>query len=167
MSQLLSQFFQFFSNWLAPQPGPQPSPPPVPVTPPTPAPTPTPVPVSPSPESAVVAAINAARVGQGLSALVEDESLDRLASSWAASMATSGVREHGDFAGRIGSVYPNTAAAENIAEGQPDANSLVAAWMNDPPHRANILGDYNRLGVGSDADGSGSIYWCADFVQVV
>jgi uncharacterized protein YkwD len=166
MSQLLSQFFQVLSNWLDPRPSPQPSPPPVPVPVPVPPPAPVPVPVSPSPESALVAAINAARVGQGLPALVEDESLDRLSSSWASSMASSGVLGHGDFAGRIGSVYPNTAAAENIAEGQPDANSVVDAWMNDPPHRANILGDYNRLGVGSVQDGSGSIYWCTDFARV-
>ena len=81
-------------------------------------------------------------------------------------MTSMGRIDHGDFADRIGAVYPDTAASENIAEGQPDAASVVAAWMDDPPHRANILGDYDRVGVGMARDDMGSIYWCADFVRV-
>jgi uncharacterized protein YkwD len=165
MSELLSLLSQIWSNWFSNVPTPQPEPTPQPG--PEPMPPVQPLPTPPSTSSSVVAAINAARASEGLSPLVEDAPLDGLAQSWAASMAASGTMAHGDFASRIASVYPNTAAAENIAEGQPDAASVVAAWMGDAPHRANILGDYNRVGVGSQADESGSIYWCADFAQVI
>ena len=92
--------------------------------------------------------------------------MSRLATSWAGSMASWGILEHGNFAGRIVSVAPDVPAAENIAEGQPDASAVVAAWMEDPPHRANILGDYNRVGVGADRNGTGPIYWCVDFARI-
>ena len=81
-------------------------------------------------------------------------------------MAENGCLAHGDFAGRIGSIYPNTFAAENIAVGQPDPPSTVAGWMDSPPHRANILGEFNRVGVGSIEDESGVRYWCADFARI-
>jgi uncharacterized protein YkwD len=168
MNGWLNLLCQFLSNRLAPRPTPEPEPPPAPGPEPLPEPVPTvdPVPAPPSPESAVIVAINAARAGQGLAALVEDDSLARVSASWAASMASSSDMEHGDFADRMASVYPNIAAAENIAEGQPDASSVVAAWMEEPLHRANILGEYNRLGVGAKSDESGAIYWCADFVRI-
>lgn len=167
MSDLLSRICQFLAGWFAPAPEPEPIPypSPAPDPEPQPEPEPRPAPVAPTPESSVIEQINAARESAGLSALARDESLMRLAASWAASMASSSDMDHGDFADRISSVYPNTEAAENIAEGQPDADSVVAAWLDDPPHRANMLGDFNRLGVGVGRDDSGSPYWCADFVQ--
>jgi uncharacterized protein YkwD len=172
MSDLLNRLRQFLSNWFAPEPTPDPEPAPEPAPAPEPEPEPAPespiepVPAPSSPESSVVEAINAARVSQGYPKLIEDESLARLATSWATSMASSNDMKHGDFAGRIATIYPNTAAAENVAEGQLDATSVVDAWMDDTLHRANILGDYNRLGVGSERDEEGSIYWCVDFVRI-
>lgn len=35
--------------------------------------------------------------------------------------------------------YQACLTAENIARGQPDIRSVVATWMDSPPHRANIL----------------------------
>ena len=113
----------------------------------------------------MAAAINAARASAELAPLAGDPSLDRMAGAWAAAMASDDRLGHGNFAGRITSIYPNTAGGEDIAEGQPDASSVVAAWMESPPHRANILGDFDRMGVGSARDDSGAIYWCADFVR--
>jgi uncharacterized protein YkwD len=98
--------------------------------------------------------------------LVEDRVLGQMARNWAASMASGDVLSHGDFAVRITAVYPNRAGGEDIAEGQPDAPSVVAAWMESPPHRANILGEFDRIGVGSSRDSGGTVYWCADFVQI-
>jgi uncharacterized protein YkwD len=164
MSDLLIAFQQWMSNWFTPQPAPDPEPMPMP-SPPKPAPIP-PAPARPTPESLVVAAINSARSAEGLAALIPDHALGRVSSRFAASMASASVLDHGDFADRIASVYPNTAAGEDIAEGQPDAASVVAAWMGDPPHRANLLGDFNRIGVGMAPDDSGAIYWCVDFVRI-
>ncbi|GAE89948.1 hypothetical protein JCM21531_3523 [Acetivibrio straminisolvens JCM 21531] len=41
-----------------------------------------------------------------------------------------------------------SSAGENIAIGQIDAIYAHEAWMNSPGHRANILGKFERLGVG-------------------
>jgi uncharacterized protein YkwD len=164
MTDLLGKLYQYLTSWFVPEPTPGPSPQPTPE--PAPDPPIKPVPAPPSPESSVVAAINGERTSNGLPLLVEDGKLGGTAQSWATSMATATGLDHGDFAGRIASAYPDVAAAENIAEGQPDAASVVAAWMDDPPHRANILGDFNRLGVGADRDEAGSIYWCVDFARV-
>ena len=42
-----------------------------------------------------------------------------------------------------------SANAENVAEGQNSAASVVTGWMNSSGHRANILNsDYQKLGVG-------------------
>ncbi len=124
----------------------------------------TPTPAAPVPELAT--AINAARVGAGLPPLAFDPALARVSDSWARSMAGSGTLDHGRFADRVESVYPNTAAGEDIAEGQPTPSDVVAAWLDDPPHRANLLGGFNRLGVGLARADDGTPYWVADFVQV-
>jgi uncharacterized protein YkwD len=153
MNALLSQLFQFLTHWISIGP----APPLAPIV----------VPPSPQEVGTVVFEINAARASNGLAPLMEDPKLDLMARSWAQVMATSVGLSHGDFAGRIEATYPNTAAGEDIAEGQPDAASVVTAWMESPPHRANILGDFNRIGTGSAQDSTGSLYWCADFAQVV
>ena len=143
----------------------RPDPPPIPDYPPIPAPWPAP-PRPPSPEAQVVNAINAARAPADLPPLFADRSLGGMAWNWAASMASEVGLSHGDFAGRITAAYPNRAGGEDIAGGQTDAASVVAAWMDSPHHRANILGDFDRIGVGSARDPGGVIYWCADFVKM-
>ena len=160
MSELLSRWLQFLSKWaeIDPTPPPNPDPSPIPTPPP-------PIPKPPVKPPGVVDAINSARVLAGLPVLVDDPALDHSAESRAIAMASGDGLDHGDFAGRIAAVYPNTAAGEDIAEGQRDAASVVDAWMDDPPHRANILGAFDRVGAGSARDATGAVYWCADFDQ--
>lgn len=58
-------------------------------------------------------------------------------------------------------------AGENIAEGFPDAQSVVNAWLNSPEHKANIENaSYVVTGVGVATASSGAIYWVQDFGQV-
>ncbi len=58
-------------------------------------------------------------------------------------------------------------AGENIAEGFPDAQSVVDAWLNSPGHKANIENpSYVATGLGVAEDSSGEIYWVQDFGQV-
>ena len=146
----------------------EPAPVPAPIPEPTPSPMPTPEPIPPVPPvetTGLAIAINAARASADLPPLAVDISLDQIAASWARSMASGGSLGHGPFADRVGSVYPNAAAGEDIAEGQPSPAEVVAAWMDDPPHRANILGPFDRLGVGLARADDGTLYWCADFVR--
>ncbi|WEX02774.1 CAP domain-containing protein [Rhodococcus sp. RCBS9] len=43
--------------------------------------------------------------------------------------------------------YRYTTAGENLAKSYPDDASLVAAWMNSPSHRENVLGDFKDQGI--------------------
>jgi len=176
MSDLLASLLRLLARWsgIEPRPGPRPDPPPTPPpTPPlppapspAPRPTPGPDPSAPDPAdpAAVVAAINAARTALGLAVLLDDARLDESAGSWARCMASGQRLTHGDFAARIAACYPRTSAGEDIGEGQPTADAVVAAWMASPPHRANILADFAKVGAGAARDASGAIFWCADFV---
>lgn len=52
---------------------------------------------------------------------------------------------------------------ENLAVGQPDASSVMDAWMNSPGHRANILEkDYSTIGIGC-VEVDGYLYWIQCF----
>lgn len=59
-------------------------------------------------------------------------------------------------------------SAENLAAGQTSARAVVAAWMNSPGHRANILDCSNvDVGIGvaqvPTSVGRYGIYWTQDF----
>lgn len=50
---------------------------------------------------------------------------------------------------------------ENIAEGYDSPVGVMNAWMNSPEHRANLRGDYNRIGVARVGD-----VWVQHFVKL-
>src|SRR5207244_2769948 len=47
----------------------------------------------------------------------------------------------------------------------PSVGSIQNAFINSPPHRANILGDYNRVGIGVVRDSNNTIWVTLDFVK--
>jgi len=55
------------------------------------------------------------------------------------------------------------ACGENIASGYATPSAVMAVWMNSPGHRANILGNYNRLGVGV-YEQNGRLHWAQMFI---
>jgi uncharacterized protein YkwD len=61
--------------------------------------------------------------------------------------------------------YAWHAWGENIAAGQPDAASVMSAWMSSSEgHRANILNPrYTDIGVGLAYSARGVPYWTQDF----
>lgn len=127
-----------------------------------PAPARPPLPPVAEPIVALLDAVNEARHDHGLDLLQADARLDNLALLWAQSMAANRILGHGDFAGRIARVYPNRACAENIAQGQRNAEQVVSSWMDSPGHRANMLNaTYVLAGCGRADD-----YWCLDLAEV-
>lgn len=56
-----------------------------------------------------------------------------------------------------------TSVAENIAAGQTSAIFAHEGWMNSAGHRANILGNCEKLGVGVCFGGSYEIYYTENF----
>ncbi len=65
---------------------------------------------------------------------------------------------------RIQTYYTNV-RAENIAGGYPTPASVVAAWMDSPGHRKNMLSAYSdEIGVGYyEGSGQYNTYWTQDF----
>ena len=55
------------------------------------------------------------------------------------------------------------AAAENVAYGFDDVDSVMAGWMRSPGHRRNILGKFSEIGVGRAIARDGASYWCVTF----
>jgi len=56
------------------------------------------------------------------------------------------------------------AAGENIAAGYTTPAAVMEGWMNSPGHKANILGDYEKLGVGVYVK-DGRVYWAQMFIR--
>lgn len=112
----------------------------------------------------VVELTNAERALAGCGALSVDPRISAAAQGHSEDMAAYGYFAHDsrdgrDFADRITATGYPAPGAENIAQGQPDAATVVQAWMESPGHRRNILDcSLSTIGVGL-ADG----YWTQNF----
>lgn len=116
--------------------------------------------------AAVIAAMNHQRAAAGLAPLAQDPTAMTMAVAYCLPLSRMApYLSHGDFEVRLANDFPGHAGAENLAYGQPDAASVVAAWMASPPHRANILGPYTKVGVGSVPSPAGPPVWVAEFVS--
>jgi uncharacterized protein YkwD len=104
----------------------------------------------------VVALTNAERTSHGLPALSVSSSLTISAQQYSALMATRGFFGHIGPDGSTLVTRDNAAGyakwtylAENLASGQRSPAEAVAAWLNSPEHRANLLSSRVReIGVG-------------------
>lgn len=104
----------------------------------------------------ILALTNVERVAAGLNPLSGDVHLDRVAQAHGMDMATNDYFAHDNLYGmapwhRLDVINPPAyvSAGENIAGGQPDAQAVMAGWMDSQGHRENILRDYfTHMGVG-------------------
>ena len=61
--------------------------------------------------------------------------------------------------------FESKASGENIACGQPDANSVMTSWMNSEGHRNNILNpNFTHIGVGYMLKNN-TAYWVQLFTK--
>ena len=60
--------------------------------------------------------------------------------------------------------YSYRVLGENLAKGQPTETEAIAAWMASEGHRANILGNYTKMGVGIFS-ANGRMYWVQIFAR--
>jgi uncharacterized protein YkwD len=141
-------------------------------------------------EATLLDAMNAARANHGLRALRVADKLHRAATRHANSMANNGYALHDLYTPRReddwtaigtwlhwywpGPGYTSWAMGENIAWGAPDLTTRHAMrfWMHSAPHRANILGNFKRVGIAAvrvqDPGGTFRSYsdvtvWAVDF----
>lgn len=123
-------------------------------------------------ENEVVTLVNIEREKLGLSPLVMDAELQKAAAQRAQEIVEnfSHLRPNGEICFTVFQNFDITymAAGENIAAGQPNAASVVYAWMNSEDHKRNILSEeYGKIGVGlykvsNDAYG---YYWVQMFTD--
>ena len=123
-------------------------------------------------EAAIVERINVVRSTHGMEPLGIDLKLTRAARSHSQMMLQQDVFTHGAFDVRLRSFgvrFP--LIAENLAWGTGPLGSpraIVTAWMNSPPHRANLLHPHLRMvgigtPVGNFAGYTGAAVVTADF----
>ncbi len=109
-------------------------------------------------QSSAMDAANGSRTQNGLAALSGDLAAMQKAQAWSDHMAATGVLEH---TGGGSSVDPSGVSnwctyGENVGYGASIA-SVEAAFMNSAVHRANLLGRWDRIGVGVTT--KGSVVW--------
>lgn len=103
-------------------------------------------PATATPADSLYSLVNQERAANGLPALARNASMEAVAVNWANQMAASGKMQHNpSYSSQIPGGW--TAAAENVAQGQPTAAEMHKDWMNSPGHRANILGDFTSIGI--------------------
>lgn len=123
-------------------------------------------------EARIFALINAERQHQGLPALVYNAQLDRMAKIQAANMARLQKMAHtlpesqtptlGSRATYVG--YPFGRLSENVAEGYPNAETVVKGWMTSSGHRHNLLdAGVEETGIGIARAPGGGLYFCQVF----
>lgn len=105
--------------------------------------------------------VNASRKSARLGALNADYGASDKAQAWSEHMARTGVLEH---TGGGSSVDPSgltkwCSVGENVGYGSSVAQ-VHDAFMASPPHKAHILGSYDRIGTGVYK--SGSRYWVTE-----
>jgi hypothetical protein len=105
-------------------------------------------------ENEFLSLINSTRADNGLGPLEVDGGLQSHARSHTQDMIASGGIYHSssaELSAAAGSGW--TRVGENVGRGQ-SPSSLHSAFMGSSGHKANILGDYNYVGIGTDsADG--------------
>ncbi len=97
---------------------------------------------------------NAVRVRNGLAPFIWNDEIAAVARAHSKDMVLNNYFSHAnlqeespfDRMEKVGIGY--TSAGENIAMGQTEAIFAHEAWMNSHGHRLNILGSFERLGVG-------------------
>lgn len=128
---------------------------------------PTDIPPSPKLATAyeLVGLVNADRAGRGLPVLEWRESLWLAANGHSLEMAATGILQHqglhGSNAGQriTAAGFDWFAWGENLGAGYTDAGQLLAGWLNSPPHRTVLLGDFQYIGIAVVLSSSGTPYW--------
>ncbi|WP_426573333.1 CAP domain-containing protein [Aquihabitans sp. McL0605] len=100
-------------------------------------------------QTKMVSQINASRRAYGKPALAADMAATRKAQSWAQHMADTGRLEHSGGGSSLSTAgLPKwCAVGENVGMGST-TQVVQDAYMRSAPHKANILGNYNRVGTG-------------------
>ena len=116
---------------------------------------------NPSVEAQVLALVNADRTTRGLPALAVDPGLVTIARSWSDHLLATGSLSHN--LNLQNQITPQaTAWGENVGMG-PTAQAINTAWLNSPSHYANLVGNYDFVGVGVSTRTDGTQFVTVDY----
>lgn len=114
--------------------------------------------------------VNQFRASKGLPGLTFNETIASQARKHSQEMS-GGNLNHDGFQGRVDAInatIPLSSAGENVAlnNGFSDpAQEAVTGWINSPPHRTNMEGDFNLTGIGVDRKSDGTFYFTQIFIK--
>lgn len=110
--------------------------------------------------------VNNERAANGLGGVGWNDQLGGLAQGWSDHMAANGDFSHQDLNAILNSPGWEgfSGLGENIISGGCGISSgqIHQAWMNSAAHRANILGNFNAIGIGVSCNG-GTLAAVEDF----
>jgi hypothetical protein len=119
---------------------------------------------SPSEEAEFVSLINQSRASAGLSALTVHNDLVIGARNHTAEMIPTGTIFHSSSSQLSAVTSGWSVLGENVGKG-PNPSVLHQAFMASPSHKANILGAFDRVGVGVGHDSEGRVYVTVMFMK--
>ena len=120
------------------------------------------VPAFAGPEGTLLARINNSRANAGLAPVEMYWDLTDDARAHSGAMMQAGYIYHNPALSGVTGVWEKL--GENVGVGL-DANSLHDAFMASSGHRANILGDYNYVGVGTKTSDDGLLWVTVIFMK--
>lgn len=118
-----------------------------------------------SEESQFVSLINQSRSSAGLAPLSTQGDLISYARKHTEKMIAEGRIFHSSSAELSSATTGWSLLGENVGMG-PDPALLHKAFMNSPSHRDNILGPFDRVGVGAERAPDGTLFVTVIFMQV-
>jgi len=118
-----------------------------------------------SEESQFVSLINQSRSSAGLAPLSTQGDLISYARKHTEKMIAEGTISHSTSAELSSATTGWSLLGENVGMG-PDPALLHKAFMNSPSHRENILGPFDRVGVGAERAPDGTLFVTVIFMQV-
>ncbi|MDH5421019.1 MAG: CAP domain-containing protein [Acidimicrobiia bacterium] len=119
---------------------------------------------NPSMDLEFVALLNAERAAAGLNELVPYDDLVDDAALHTSEMLARGDIYHSSDLTKFTTGWQTI--GENVGYG-PNVEKLHKAFMASPTHRANILGDYDRVGIAAEVDSNGRIYVTVLFMKTL
>jgi hypothetical protein len=119
----------------------------------------------PGSESEFVSLINSTRANNGLGSLQVDGGLQSHARNHTQAMIAAGDIFHSSSAELSAAAGTGwSKVGENVGRGG-SPGSLHTAFMNSSGHAANILGDYNYVGVGTGSAADGTLFVTVVFMK--
>lgn len=117
-----------------------------------------------SEEATLYSLINEARAEQGLDPLSIDITLIVAARQHASAMAEQGDLFHSSPGELAATTSDWELIGENVGRG-PTVESILEVFLESESHRGNVLGEFDRVGVGVERGGDGGLFAAVVFLQ--